>query len=301
MVDMTGTWDLHIHALPCILGRAVDDISVAEQCRAMGMAGIAVKAHLESTSSRAWHVNRQIPGFRYVGGIALNYPVGGINPSAVDACLRLGGRIVWMPSGHSRFHAEVKGKLGAWGPADMTLYVPPGATGITVLDADGNLTRDARDVIDVIRGQKAVLASSHCSPAEIRAMAAYCRAEGVKFVMTHILWVPQYSMELAKYVIEQGGIVELTAGVVGGYNRKVNAAEAVDIIRELGPRNMLLSSDCGGTRSTAPAEAMRVMVANLVHARLPAADARTMMVDIPEMLIGDGAPAPVATQVAAHV
>lgn len=292
MFDMTGVWDLHVHSGPDVLGRMGDDISISLACKAAGMAGIAVKAHLESTASRAWHTNRQIDGFRYIGGIALNYPVGGINASAVDACLRLGGRIVWLASGHSKFHVKAKGKLGSWGPADMTMTVPRGATGISVIDENGSLTQDVRDVIDCVRMHNAVLASSHSSAEEIAALAPYCAEVGVKFIFTHILWHEDYSVELGRHVIAHGGIVELTAGVVGGYQRKTDARSAVELIKDFGAGNMIISTDAGGLRHAAPHEAMRTLGENLLHYGLTKTDLRTLSVDVPEWLISDQAARP---------
>jgi len=165
---LDGVIDLHVHAGPDVLGRVGDDIDIATGCRDAGMAGMAVKAHLESTSSRAYHTNKAVPGFRYIGGVCLNYPVGGINPAAVDACLRLGGRVVWMPSGHSRFHAEVTGALGNWGYSDMDIYNPADAAGISVLDTDGQLTAATREVVALVHEYDALLATSHLSPQEIQ-------------------------------------------------------------------------------------------------------------------------------------
>ena len=40
------------------------------------------------------------------GGIALNQWVGGINPYAVELCLRMGGRCVWFPTVSSSAHID---------------------------------------------------------------------------------------------------------------------------------------------------------------------------------------------------
>jgi hypothetical protein len=277
--------DLHVHSGPDVLGRVADDVDMALQCRDAGMAGIAVKAHLESTSSRAYHVNRQVSDFRYIGGICLNYPVGGINPSAVDASLNLGGRVVWMPSGHSRFHAEVKGTLGSWGPADQTMGVPRGAEGLSILDENGDLTQDALDVVELVKQHNALLCTSHLSPLEIATLSAHCGEQSVKLVFTHVLWTPAYSLELAETVVANGGYVELTAGVVAGYNRQTDADGAVQIIRRLGADHMIIASDSGGLRATAPAESLRALAENLLHRGTTEQELRTLLVDNPAMLV----------------
>lgn len=283
--DLKGAIDMHVHAGPDLLGRVGDDIDIATGCRDAGMAGMVVKAHLESTASRAYHTNRAVPGFDYIGGICLNYPVGGINPAAVDACLKLGGRVVWMPSGHSRFHAQLTGRLGNWGYSDMSIYSPRDATGISVLDDDGKLTAATLEVLSIISEHDAVLATSHLSPEEILALTREARARDISTVMTHIRWTPAYDLDLGRAVVELGGIVEIACSTVGGYTNRLPLAEAVAMIHELGPRHIVLASDAGGIRHPRPHEALRVLANNLIEQGVSVADVRLMLCETPARLL----------------
>lgn len=287
MFQLDGAIDMHVHAGPDLLGRVGDDIDIALGCRDAGMAGIVVKAHLESTASRAYHTNKAVPGFRYIGGVCLNYPVGGINPAAVDACLRLGGRVVWMPSGHSRYHAELTGQLGNWGYSDMNIYSPRAAAGICVLDADGELTPETKEVIDLVREHNAVLATSHLSPKEIVALAQAAKVAGVKLVMTHVRWTPAYDLDLARAVVEHAGIVEIACSTVGGYTNRLPLGEAVAMIKTLGPEHLIIASDAGGVRHPRPHEALRVLANNLVEHEITAAQLRQMLCVNPEQLLAN--------------
>lgn len=285
MFSLDGVIDLHVHAGPDVLGRIGDDIEIATGCRDAGMAGMAVKAHLESTSSRAYHTNKAVQGFRYIGGICLNYPVGGINPAAVDACLRLGGRVVWMPSGHARFHAEVTGALGNWGYSDMDIYNPADAAGISVLDAEGELTPAAREVVALVRDHNALLATSHLSPEEILALASHCQKQQVKLIVTHIRWTPKYDLELARRAVELGAVIEIACSTVGGYTNRFPIDEVVATISEFTPQNLVLASDAGGVRHPRPHEALRVLAANLWERGVGEAALSTMLKDNPARLI----------------
>lgn len=285
MFELTGAIDMHVHAGPDLIGRVGDDIDIATGCRDAGMAGMVVKAHLESTASRAYHTNRAVTGFRYVSAVCLNYPVGGINPAAVDACLRLGGRVVWMPSSHSRFHAQVTGKLGDWGFRDMSIYTPAGAAGISILDDHGEVTAATREVVSLIREHRAVVATSHLSPAEILALARLAREQRVKLVLTHIRWTPECDLALGQAVVELGGVVEIACSTVGGYTNRLPLAEAVAMIRTLRPENVVLASDAGGIRHPSPSEALRVLANNLIESGVSAADLRTMLCDNPARLL----------------
>ena len=285
MFTMDGVIDLHVHAGPDVLGRVADDVEIATDCLAAGMAGIAVKAHLESTASRAYHTNRAVAGFRYIGGVCLNYPVGGINPAAVDACLRLGGRVVWMPSGHSRFHAQVTGSLGNWGYSDMSIYNPADALGITVLDDDGNLTPQTREVLALVHEHDALLATSHLSPDEIIAVAEACRDQDTKLVVTHIRWTPAYDLELAKRAIEFGATVEIAGSTVGGYTNRFPIGEVVEAIEEFGPQALIIASDAGGVRHPRPHEAIRILATNLAELGVPERDLDLMLKENPARLV----------------
>lgn len=291
MFELDGCFDMHVHAGPDVFERAVDDVEVATRCRAAGMAGIAVKGHVESTASRAYHTNRQVQGFRYVGGICLNYGVGGINPAAVDASLRLGGRVVWMPSAHSRFHAESVGILGGWSYPEMRIYTPAGACGISVLDEAGRLTAATREVVALVREHDAVVGTSHLSPAEILALADYCRQLQVKVLVNHIRWLPAYDAALAERAVELGAFVEIASSTVGGYTNRFPIAEAAALIKELGPARIVVASDAGGVRHPSPHEALRVLANNLLLYGVSEADLRAMMATNPLRLVSQGAAA----------
>lgn len=288
MFELDGAIDMHVHAGPDLLGRVGDDIDIATGCRDAGMAGMVVKAHLESTSSRAYHTNRVVSGFRYIGAVCLNYPVGGINPAAVDASLQLGGRVVWMPSGHSRFHAELTGELGNWGHADMRIYSPDGAKGIRAIGDDGELLPETKEVMALVREHNAVLATSHLAPDEILAIARHGRKVGVKVVMTHIRWTPAYDLDLGRAVVDEGGTVEIACSTVGGYTNRLPLPEAAAMIKTLGPQNVVIASDAGGVRHPRPHEALRVLANNLVEHDISDADLRQMLCVNPERLLANG-------------
>lgn len=286
MFELDGCFDTHVHAGPDVIGRAADDVEIATKCAQAGMAGMAVKAHLESTASRAYHTNKQVPGFRYVGGICLNYSVGGINPAAVDTCLRLGGRIVWMPSAHSKHHAEATGILGGWKYADMRLYNPPGASGISAIDDEGHLTADVREVVALVKEHRATIATSHISPAEILALASHCGREGVKVVVTHIRWFRDYDEALARRATEFGAYIEIASSTVGGYTNRFPIEEASKMIHDLSPERIVLASDAGGVRHPSPHEALRVLANNLLLYDVSENELHVMMRRNPLELVG---------------
>jgi hypothetical protein len=285
MFEIDGAIDMHVHSGPDLIGRIGDDFEIATAARDAGMAGMAVKAHLESTSSRAYLTNKVVPGFQYYGGVCLNFPVGGINPAAVDACLNLGGRVVWMPSSHSKYHAKLTGKLGNWGYSDMNIYSPADSSGISIVTEDGDLTAAAKEVVSIVREHDAVVATSHLSPEEIIALSLFTKEQGVKLVFTHIMWTPEYDLELGRRVVENGGTIEIACSVVGGYSQRMSLSEAADMITTLGPENIILASDAGGVRHPHPHEALRVLANNLIEKDITPDVLRTMLCENPARLL----------------
>ena len=109
---LEGAVDLHVHPAPSPLPRRMDAAEAARLARETGFDAIVVKSHHHSTVMDVLALEQAGAtkgGARLFGGIALNGPVGGINPKAVDLALKMGGRIVWFPTigsaQHIRHHA----------------------------------------------------------------------------------------------------------------------------------------------------------------------------------------------------
>ena len=285
MFELDGAIDLHVHSGPDVIERIGDDFEIARACVAAGMVGMAVKSHVESTASRAYLTNRIVDDFHYVGGICLNYPVGGINPAAVDTCLTMGGRLVWMPSGHSRYHAQLNGELGNWGYKGQRIYTPAGATGIAIIDDDGELLPETKDVVAVVRQHGGIIGTSHLSPEEVVALSRYTGAQKVKLLLTHIVWTPAVDRELGRLVIENGGMVEISSSVVGGYSQRMSLDDAAQMIADYGAENIVLASDAGGVRHPHPHEALRVLANNLIEKDVSPDALRSMLCTNPARLL----------------
>ena len=69
-----------------------------------GMSSIVYKSHVTITSDRATIAESVVQGIHVYGGIVLNEAVGGFNPSAVEAALQLGAKVIWMPTFSAHNH-----------------------------------------------------------------------------------------------------------------------------------------------------------------------------------------------------
>src|SRR5206468_6647170 len=120
-------------------------------------------------------VERAVAGsVRVFGGVCCDRQVGGVNPAAVETALRLGARLVWLPTLSSAQDVAngVAEELGLPGP------------GLRVTDKHGTLLAATREVMDLVAEHDAVLATGHVSAEEHLAGASTFGHRG-KLLVTH--------------------------------------------------------------------------------------------------------------------
>ena len=113
---MQGIIDMHIHAAPDVRARKLDDLELMEASVQRGVRAIVLKSHNVPTADRAYLVNRvaaeKYPDVKFTafGGLCLNHPVGGLNPDAVETSLKLGAKVIWLPTNTAENHYRKNGK-----------------------------------------------------------------------------------------------------------------------------------------------------------------------------------------------
>ena len=109
---LKGAFDTHVHAGPDVLPRKFTDIDVARLAQERGFGGFVLKSHHAVTADRATLIREMFPGVKVYGAIALNNPIGGLNPTALDVAARLGAKVVWLPTMDSaNEQANVAGQM----------------------------------------------------------------------------------------------------------------------------------------------------------------------------------------------
>ena len=102
-VDLRGAADLHVHFGPdAHRPRSVTALQAAREAAAAGHAALVLKSHDFPTAAVAAVVDEVADGVRVFGGITCDRENGGVNPAAVDVALRLGAKVVWLPTLSSR-------------------------------------------------------------------------------------------------------------------------------------------------------------------------------------------------------
>ena len=173
---LKGIVDLHIHTAPDVRQRKMNDLEIMEAAVERGVRAVVIKSHVMPTVGRAAIVNKvkeekygSTSDFQMYGGVALNHFVGGINPWAVETALKLGGKLVWMPTNTAENDCRKQNREN-W---------------VSVLK-DGKIVPELKDVFQLIRDHDAVLETGHISPEECFIVTEAARNAGVKkIVITH--------------------------------------------------------------------------------------------------------------------
>ena len=109
--------DLHAHAGPSVMPRAVDAAQMLLEAQQDHFSAFVVKDH---------YIAEKYVGdgsCRVFGGIALNNSVGGINLKAVDAAVAMGAKLVWMPTVSALRHKIMHSGKGVAFPASKGMSV----------------------------------------------------------------------------------------------------------------------------------------------------------------------------------
>jgi hypothetical protein len=279
-VDLSGAADLHCHFGPdAHRARSVTALEAATEAAAAGHAAVVLKSHDYPTAPLATLVDGLVPGIRVFGGICCDREVGGVNPAAVETSLRLGAKIVWLPTLTSRQDVRngVAAQLGIPGP------------GLTVIDEDsGALLRETRDVMDLVGEHDAILATGHISAEEHLAVAKEFGDRG-RLLVTHAredLAGPNLTEAQCIALADLGAIIELCAMTCIGALARRPVADLAACARGVGSERCTLATDYGQAVNPHPAAGLQGFADALLAEGLSHAEIRAMACTNPSRLLG---------------
>jgi hypothetical protein len=289
---MVGACDLHIHAGPDVVPRQQDIIEVAEDAAEAGMRVIAAKDHNTITADRAVMAQKIVEDrVTVLGSIVLNYATGGFNPEAVEKALKMGARIVFMPSMDAALNIE---KVHVTNETPWLLPftgIKDPQRGLTVLDRypDGDrIIPEVQEILRLIASHDAVLDTCHLSARECHYLIREAKEAGIKrIIVTH----PNCSVNLMT-VEEQKDLV--TEGVYFSYAflpcmplfDRQHPKEIATMMNAVGADRCLLFSDFGQIFNPPSVEGYKMFLANLLAVGMKHADLKMAASENPARLLG---------------
>lgn len=268
-----------MHAKPDLYPRSYSDMELLEAGIRVQARAIVVKWHYGATAARALLCNEMLrrmdpePRTELYGSIVLNRYVGGINPYAVETALKLGARVVWMPTLDSRNEREQKGF----------------SDGLACVE-NGHVTVAVREVLKMVKEYGAALGTGHLDAQESLILVDTAKSMGIdRILVDHPeYWVTRMSME------EQLRLVRDYDVCIGRYYAQpmpdggfhVNLPENLEAYRQIGYKNMVISTDGGQLANPHWEDAMRIYMQYFADRGVPVEHIDYMAKELPAKLLG---------------
>jgi predicted TIM-barrel fold metal-dependent hydrolase len=211
--------------------------------------------------------------------------VGGLNPHAVDFALKMGAKVVWLPTLHAQKFLENRSHV-----KNLSQALGEGLEGIYLLNDDGSLKGALYPIFDLIAQWDAILATGHVSIPEARVVVREAAARGVKkIVVTHPLAsFVGYAVDEMKEMLDLGAtymehVYNDTTRQVG---HPIPVRALYDGIKAIGAEHCIMSTDAGQWLNPVPVQQFGIFMQDMLNLGLSEREVRTMTADNPARALG---------------
>ncbi len=257
---LEGAVDLHCHSGPSIMERKLDHLEEIDDAEAAGFHAVLFKDHFYANTPvmdvlEQYEVKRT--GMRLLSGVPLNNQLGGLNPYAVEAGLKLGAKMVWMPTltAHNHlttaFRYDLHGRLGLREP-----------TRLSVIDEHGDLRPELGDILDLIAKYDAVLCGGHLHVSEMFPLFREAIRRGVtRMVVSHpTYWIEANHDDLRELSAMGVYLEHCACMLIEGVSRKFPFEEILSYVESAGIEHTIIGSDLGQTFNPRPVPGFRAVI-----------------------------------------
>ncbi len=271
---LTGAIDTHFHSGPDVSTVNRSGIEYGIRATEVGMQAVCYKnsttptarcAALEQEVVNQWAKEHNKKPCKILGGIVLCYQVGGLNVDAVINAAQFGGKFVWTPVRDSSHHRMLAGTSETLGH------------GIDVLDENGEVVPELKEIFKAIAEYDMVLACAHQSTRERFIMVDTARELGVKrILLLHILQpttkldIEQMEMFVARGCYLEHCFFDLTP-ISWPWDETLRA------FKEVGADHFVIASDLGNWREPDPIDFYKITIGLLLENGVPDADIEKMV------------------------
>jgi hypothetical protein len=286
---LDGVIDLHIHLAPDILPRSNDVIEFLESAEKVGYRAVILKDHYAISPGRAYLMRKVFKKTISFGGIALNYPTGGLNPDAVEVAIQRGAKEIWMPTFEAANHLarfSAKGLVALPRGVDRKIRevkrTGKKKEGLKILTPSGELKEEVKEILGMAADADVAIGTGHLYLNEIHMVVDEAIKAGVKKVLvTHpdsaTVTIPT---EDQVKMADKGAIMEHCS--ITGFNANITANN----IKRVGAKRCILSSDGGLVQKGNPILVFKSLIENLMKEGITESEIRTMTRENPARVLG---------------
>lgn len=274
---LVGAVDLHCHSGPAAMPRILSHHEAFLMARDAGFKALLYKDHYYVGMPHCAILKEIYPDadIELYSGVALNNASGGVSPHAVDHAIKLGGKIVWFPTFAARNHIEAYASKSF--PKTAKPMLPP--VPLTVLDANGRLIDEAKQICDLIAEGDIILAGGHLHVSELFILFEEARTRGVKKLMVnHPSYIIGCSDADIRGLVALGAYMEHSICMfVPGRAKQHETQDLIRMMEVAGVDRTILGSDLGLTQAPKPVDGYRMIVSDLLDHQVPKADIKKII------------------------
>ena len=258
---LVGAIDMHCHSGPSVMPRMIDHIEALQEASDARMRALLFKDHFYSAtpitallSSHYKHLDVTM-----LSGVPLNDTSGGLNPYAVDHGLKLGAKLVWMPTFSAANHIR-QNRDGHMLPTSVPMRRPKM---LTVVDEDGRIKDEVKEILDQIAEFDAVLSAGHLHISEIWPLFEEAEKRGVqRRLVQHPTYTIGASYADIAELTRNGTYIEhsLCMFIAGSRFQYYPHDELRDVINAGGTEFTILGSDLGQINNPTPVTGFRSVI-----------------------------------------
>jgi len=289
---LEGAIDLHCHSGPSVMPRYFDHCDAMEEASAVGMRALLIKDHYYSATPVTELLNKRFSHLRVLllSGVPLNNTTGGLNVYAVEHGIKMGAKLVWMPTFSSKNHIDHHRQDEAFKekfPQTKKTMLEP--MPLTVIDDKGKLLPAVLPILDMIAENDIVLSSGHLHISEIWPLFEEAKRRGVtRLLCNHPTYVVDATLDDIRHLVGMGAYVEHSMCMfVPGSKFKFYEPDELKSMIEAGTvERTILGSDLGQLGNPRLVDGFRNVIETCLDLGYGEADVRKMVSTNAAALVG---------------
>lgn len=285
-MELKGAIELHAHSSPSIFPRKQTDWELLEDVDKAGMGGIVLKAHEGSTVERTFLLQEKYPDLIVAGGLVCNLFTGGVSPVSVDMALRMGAKIIWMPTLSSKQHKKYFAEHEKPNIFNSKERLEDCSEGLTIMK-NNQVDKEVKKVLELIAKYDAVLATGHLSSKEVLPLVEEAKKQGVNRVLIQHadLGIAPLTISEQKHLASSGCIIEKCYLACSNDFQDITVAKMAQSIREIGADNCVLVTDYGQSHHKPVVEAFGEFISKMKQEGVSSENIKKMVNKNPRYLI----------------